>query len=219
MSDITFSGVFEREAVVDTQRLPCIPLGGGVQCDGREAALGFWEPLRALGRRHARFRPGSFRATSAGGGRSPARTALRAGPNGVRARSSRAAGSEPRRMPPGAPRTALPLEWRPQGGQGVRSAGRRRRRTAISRSSKCWKTERSETPARSEICLAVGRRWPSSVRVRKASTTASRVRSARAVRPSVDGVARVTMAAEYASCTDNASSFAGEILKIAASGA
>jgi hypothetical protein len=54
-----------------------------------------------------------------------------------------------------------------------------------SRSSKCTYTDRSDTPAWSAISRAVGRRLPSSLSARRASTTASRVRAARAERPSV----------------------------------
>src|SRR5256886_12162818 len=58
-----------------------------------------------------------------------------------------------------------------------------------SRSSKWTYTDRSETPARSATCRAVGRKFPSSSSDSRASTTASRVRAARAERPSVRLVA------------------------------
>src|SRR5207302_9308969 len=54
-----------------------------------------------------------------------------------------------------------------------------------SRSSKCWNTDRTDTPARSAMRGAVGRKSPSSTSAIEASTIDSRVRSARAVRPSM----------------------------------
>ena len=57
---------------------------------------------------------------------------------------------------------------------------------SVSRSSKCWNTERTDTPACSAMRGAVGRRSPASTRAMQASTMASRVRYGSG-RPTVAG--------------------------------